>query len=79
MPRNHIRNVHTGSDGSSLVGTVSRTCSIGDCSSSSMVGLSCSLLLGGAASVSKLPMIKRERLKAKCYFVVNLVEDCRSN
>jgi hypothetical protein len=31
----HIRNVHTGSVESSVVGTVSRTCSTGDTSSSS--------------------------------------------
>lgn len=36
-PKNHIRKVHTGRVGSSLLVTVSRTCSMGDMSSSSMV------------------------------------------
>lgn len=34
-PKTHIRKVHTGRVGSSVVGTVKRTCSIGDISSSS--------------------------------------------
>ena len=34
-PRNHIRNVQTGSVGSSSLGTVSLTCSTGETSSSS--------------------------------------------
>lgn len=35
MPRNHVLNVSTAAVGSSVVGTVSRTCSIGQYSSSS--------------------------------------------
>lgn len=47
-PKNHILKVHTGRKGSSVLGTVKRTCSIGDISSSS----SASFLLGGEASIS---------------------------
>ena len=63
-PSVHIRNVHTGSEVSSVVGTVSRTCLIGDCSSSSMVDSSRKLLLGGA-SVSKVAILRvRDKLSA---------------
>lgn len=51
MPRNHIRKVHTGSDGSSVVVTVKRTSSMGDSSSESMVvggfALSVSMVIKG--------------------------------
>lgn len=35
VPRTHIRNVRTGREGSSVVGTVRATCSTGEFSSSS--------------------------------------------
>lgn len=37
MPSNHIRKVHTGREGSSVIGTVRRTSSIGDSSASRSV------------------------------------------
>jgi len=53
-PMLHIRNVHTGSDESSVVGTVSRTCSIGDVSSSSS-RMPSSFTAAAAASASARP------------------------
>lgn len=40
VPKNHIRKVRTGSEGSSVIGTVSATCLIGEFSSSSSCFLS---------------------------------------
>ena len=53
MPNTHILKVHTGSDGSSVLGTVKRTCSIGDSSSSS----SCVMGLVGGDSVATVPIV----------------------
>lgn len=59
-PKNHILKVHTGRDRSSLLVTVSRTSSIGDSSSSSIL-LSVVALLVSGASGSKVPMEMEER------------------
>lgn len=72
-PRNHMRKVHTGSDVSSVLGTVSRTCSTGESSSSSIEGSSVSFLLG-SRSISTVPILfekgKQERREILVYCFV---------
>lgn len=51
-PRNHIRKVQTGIEGSSSLETVRRTCSIGEMSSS-VIGLR---VVSGSDSISKEAM-----------------------
>lgn len=48
-PKTHIRNVRTGSDGSSVIGTVRATCLIGEFSSGSCSSLTSDIELGSIA------------------------------
>lgn len=58
MPRNHIRKVHTGNDGSSRVETVNLTCSTGDSSESSSISGG----FWGSGSIPRGSIVARERV-----------------
>lgn len=60
-PRTHIRNVHTGRAGSSVTGTVRRTCSMGEISSEVSDGTTSSFvggLVGVGGGDSSVPMVE---------------------